>query len=61
MIAFISDIHSNYESLKVVLKDLKRYNINEIYCLGDVVGYGPEPNKCINILRKKNILTIMKS
>ena len=59
MIAFISDIHSNYESLKVVLKDLKRYNINEIYCLGDVVGYGPEPNKCINILRKKNIITIM--
>ena len=59
MIAFISDIHSNHESFLAVLKDLKKNNINKIYCLGDVVGYGPDPNKCINILRKKNIITVM--
>ncbi|MFA5794655.1 MAG: metallophosphoesterase [Candidatus Brocadiia bacterium] len=52
MIAIVSDIHSNIEALENVLKDIQRQNITEIICLGDVVGYGPNPEECIDIVRK---------
>ena len=42
MKAIISDIHSNLEALQAVL-DIAKQNVTEIYCLGDVVGYGPNP------------------
>ncbi|SHE65826.1 phosphoesterase, MJ0936 family [Marinitoga hydrogenitolerans DSM 16785] len=58
-IAFISDIHSNLEALTAVLKDIKNRNIDKIYCLGDLVGYGPNPNEVIDIIRKNNIESIM--
>jgi diadenosine tetraphosphatase ApaH/serine/threonine PP2A family protein phosphatase len=43
MIAFISDIHSNTEALSVVLDEIRRLGADRILCLGDVIGYGPEP------------------
>ncbi len=46
-IAIISDIHSNIEALTVVLDDIKQRNIDTIYCLGDVIGYGPNPVECL--------------
>ena len=49
MRAIISDIHSNLEALDAVLCDIDRLGIHEIYCLGDVVGYGPNPCECINL------------
>ena len=55
MIAIISDIHSNYEALKSVLRDIDNQNIKKIICLGDLVGYHSEPEKCLSILRKRNI------
>jgi predicted phosphodiesterase len=42
-IAIISDIHSNYEALSAVIKDIRSLNVQHIYCLGDLVGYGPDP------------------
>jgi predicted phosphodiesterase len=42
-IAIISDIHSNMAALEAVLKDITQQRVDAIYCLGDVVGYGPEP------------------
>ena len=54
-IAFISDIHGNYDALKAVLKDIKKLKINKIYCLGDIVNYYYEPHKCINFFIKKEI------
>lgn len=42
-IAIISDIHSNIAALDAVRADIDKQNIDSIYCLGDVVGYGPEP------------------
>ncbi|HXG63432.1 MAG TPA: metallophosphoesterase family protein [Planctomycetota bacterium] len=42
-VALISDIHSNQEALVRVLDDIRSQGINEIYCLGDLVGYGPDP------------------
>lgn len=49
--AVISDVHSNLKALKSVLKDLRNRNIRDIYFLGDAVGYGPEPNECIELLK----------
>src|SRR5262245_13542615 len=48
MIAILSDIHSNLEALQAVLDDIDRHGISEIYCLGDVVGYGPDPRACLD-------------
>lgn len=50
MFAIISDIHGNLEAMNVVLADIKRRGINEILCLGDVVGYGPNPRECLDLV-----------
>jgi diadenosine tetraphosphatase ApaH/serine/threonine PP2A family protein phosphatase len=50
--ALISDIHSNLESLTAVLADIREQGISEIYCLGDIVGYGPNPRECIDLVRQ---------
>jgi len=46
--AIISDIHGNLEALQAVLADIKAQGIDEILCLGDIVGYGPNPRECID-------------
>ena len=46
--ALISDIHGNLEALEVVLDDIKTQGIEEIFCLGDIIGYGPNPRECID-------------
>jgi predicted phosphodiesterase len=48
--ALISDIHSNLEALQAVLEDIKKSNVDEIYCLGDIVGYGPNPRECVDLV-----------
>ena len=50
MRALISDIHGNLEALQAVLADIRGKGITEIYCLGDVVGYGPNPAECIDLV-----------
>lgn len=50
--AIISDIHSNLEATIAVLDEIERRGVNKIICLGDVVGYGANPNECCDILRK---------
>jgi diadenosine tetraphosphatase ApaH/serine/threonine PP2A family protein phosphatase len=47
-IAVISDIHGNWHALDAVLADLDVEQPDEVWCLGDVVGYGPQPNRCTN-------------
>jgi predicted phosphodiesterase len=51
--ALISDIHGNLEALQTVLECIKSYKkkIDKIICLGDIVGYGADPNECIRITR----------
>ena len=41
--ALISDIHSNLEALRAVLDDIRGQGVSEIFCLGDIIGYGPNP------------------
>ena len=49
--AIIADVHSNLVAFQAVLQDIEsKGGIDEIWCLGDVVGYGPEPHACIELL-----------
>jgi diadenosine tetraphosphatase ApaH/serine/threonine PP2A family protein phosphatase len=49
MIAILSDVHGNLEALQRVLADAKEQGAREVYCLGDVVGYGPNPRECLDL------------
>lgn len=55
-VLIVSDIHSNLVALESVLKDAGKFE--RVWCLGDVVGYGPEPNACIEKLRELNPLCL---
>ncbi len=57
--AVISDIHGNYEALSAVLSDIYSNKVEMILCLGDVVGYGPNPNECTQLIRDHCHHTIM--
>lgn len=59
MRAFISDIHGNLEALCAVIKDIELRNVDEVICLGDIVGYGPDPEACIDFVMEKAKITIM--
>jgi diadenosine tetraphosphatase ApaH/serine/threonine PP2A family protein phosphatase len=50
--ALISDIHSNIAALTAVLADIRQLGVEEIFCLGDTVGYGPNPGECIDEVMK---------
>lgn len=56
--AIISDIHGNFEALTAVLRDIERFaveqraTIDALWCLGDIVGYGPEPRECVQEVRE---------
>jgi predicted phosphodiesterase len=49
-IALISDIHSSLPALQAVLRDIEAQKVDKIYCLGDVVGYGPQPMECMKLV-----------
>ena len=57
--ALISDIHGNFEALSAVLEFIKTLNVDEIICLGDIIGYGPDPVKCLDLVMDKCQLTIL--
>ncbi len=52
-IAVISDIHSNLEALEAVLAAIDEAGVEVIFCLGDVVGYGPDPAACLELVRTR--------
>ncbi|MDQ3891003.1 MAG: metallophosphatase family protein [Actinomycetota bacterium] len=49
-VAVISDIHGNLHALEAVLAAIDGEGVDEIWCLGDLVGYGPEPNACCTLV-----------
>jgi len=54
MLAILSDIHGNYSALEAVLEDIeKRGDVEGIGCLGDTVGYGPDPVECLRLAMEK--------
>ncbi|MDZ4168181.1 MAG: metallophosphoesterase family protein [Coriobacteriia bacterium] len=58
-IALFSDVHANLEALDAVLGDIAAADVEEVYCLGDLVGYGPDPSGVVERIRSLGIPTIM--
>ncbi len=53
--AIIADIHANLAAFTAVLNDIEsKGGVVEIWCLGDIVGYGPDPHQCIELLCQYN-------
>ena len=57
--AIISDIHANLEAFCAVLERIEDMGVDQIVCLGDVVGYNASPNECADILRERKIMTVL--
>ena len=58
-IAVISDIHANWPALQAVLDDLAPAGVDDIVCLGDVVGYGAQPVRCLDFVREQGWTTLL--
>lgn len=57
--AIIADIHANLAAFEAVLADMERQGgVDKIWCLGDVVGYGPDPHECIELLRETDHICV---
>jgi predicted phosphodiesterase len=55
----LADVHANLEALNAVLADARdRGGFDEIWCLGDTVGYGPDPNACLELLRGRHLVMV---
>jgi diadenosine tetraphosphatase ApaH/serine/threonine PP2A family protein phosphatase len=52
-VAVLSDVHSNLPALEAVLGEIDAGGFDELWCLGDLVGYGPRPNECVTLLRER--------
>jgi len=57
-VAVVSDIHGNRHALEAVLADIVREAADEVWSLGDVVGYGPSPNECCALVRERAVLAL---
>lgn len=58
MFALISDLHANLPALEAVLARIDELSIQDIYCLGDVVGYGPWPEECVDLVMERCRFTL---
>lgn len=58
-LALISDVHGNLPALQAVLADIDRIGVDAIFCLGDTIGYGPQPRECLEIIEKRCKLVLM--
>jgi predicted phosphodiesterase len=56
-VLILSDIHANLVALETVLNNARPYDA--VWCLGDIVGYGPKPNECIDVIRDISALCVM--
>jgi diadenosine tetraphosphatase ApaH/serine/threonine PP2A family protein phosphatase len=59
MFAIVSDIHGNLEAFTAVLGEIERREIQHIVCLGDIVGYGPNPMECLDLVATRCRASIM--
>src|ERR1700736_2466835 len=51
-VAIISDIHGNRQAFEAVLRDIGEASVEEVWCLGDLVGYGADPDACVDLARE---------
>jgi predicted phosphodiesterase len=58
-IAVISDIHGNWHALEAVFAAVEQERVDEIWCLGDIVGYGPQPNQCVEATQGRTAISLI--
>src|SRR5829696_6666866 len=58
-VAVISDIHGNFHALEAVLAAIDETGADAVWCLGDLVGYGPRPNECVRAVRDRTDLSLV--
>jgi diadenosine tetraphosphatase ApaH/serine/threonine PP2A family protein phosphatase len=58
-VAVISDVHANYHALETVLEQIDAARVDAIWCLGDIVGYGPRPNECCETVEARADLCLV--
>ncbi len=58
-VAVLSDVHGNLEALVAVLADADAQGATELFNLGDMVGYGPEPEACVQLLRSRGVPSLL--
>lgn len=54
----LGDIHGNYDALEAVIADIEKEKVDKLLCVGDIVGYGAEPSKCIETIRRLNCISV---
>ncbi len=54
----IGDIHSNYEALTAVVRELQEERVDKILCTGDIIGYASEPIRCMDLIRELNCIVV---
>ena len=57
-VAVISDVHSNLQALEAVLEHAGTTGIDELWCLGDIVGYGAKPSECLALVRERTAICL---
>lgn len=58
-IAVFSDIHGNLEVLEAIIASINKKNINVVFCLGDVIGKGPKPKECLDLIIENKINLVL--
>src|ERR1700692_4835912 len=51
-VAIVSDIHGNRHAFEAVMEDIEASECSEMWCLGDLVGYGADPDACVELARR---------
>jgi predicted phosphodiesterase len=58
-VAVVSDIHGNLAALEATLAAVDEHTVDELWCLGDVVGYGPRPNECCAVVESRAAVSLV--
>ena len=59
-IAVISDIHGNHHALSSVIEDMEKFDIDAVYCLGDIVSLGHQTNEVLELLERMDNLSVIR-
>jgi diadenosine tetraphosphatase ApaH/serine/threonine PP2A family protein phosphatase len=57
-VAVVSDVHANLHALEAVLVEVDKGGFDELWCLGDIVGYGPKPNECVALVEERTAICL---
>ena len=57
-LAVFSDVHSSYTKMLAAFSDMEKYGIDQYICLGDMIGYGPQPEETVRLLISKQVVAV---